>query len=149
LDQQELDNDLYDAYTAAQGMLSGNVPCIQLFGTDASRSAGWDPATVLGNLFFGRTNLGSVGYGPTLGAEALTSPTFSGLALAARININASDWIHLSKQDRGLALLHELGHAYNILFPRGSGGSAIRQFDILPPVQVNNQTLVAVKCGVI
>jgi hypothetical protein len=105
----------------------------------------------LGKLFWGRTNLGSVGYGPPIitgGTYAITTPTIKDFALGAAINVNASAWAGLDSRERGLTLLHELGHAYNLWALRGSGGSDIKQFDILPPIQDFNETLVWTKCGI-
>jgi len=149
VDQQERWNFLYDAYVQAQNDLKDNPECQQVFGTVDSRQNGWDPGTVLGNLFWHQGGLGSVGYGPTLGATALTVPTLAGFAIGAVININDSQWFDISASDRGILLLHELGHAYNLLSARGSGGSAISQFDIIPTIQDKNNSLIWATCGVV
>jgi RHS repeat-associated protein len=148
LDNAELWDFLYDAYVQAQNLLKDNKPCIQLFGTDETRNNGWDPAVVLGKLFWRQGNLGSIDYGNTLGGLALTYPTLSGLAIAATVNVsNEVDWGMLDHRERGLILLHELGHAYNLLSVRGSGGSAILQADVIPSRQDFNQNLVWTTCG--
>jgi hypothetical protein len=99
--------------------------------------------------------LGSLGYGPTFGQVAITTVSFSGLAIAARININEDIWrspqygFASNKRERAITLLHELGHAYDFLTLRGSGGSTIRPFDWIPSIQEYNQTEVWTKCGVV
>ena len=71
--------------------------------------------------------------------------------MGARININQSNWVSTAgaTREHAFTLLHELGHAFNILSVRGSGGSTIRQFDVLPANQEFNQIEIAVKCGVV
>jgi RHS repeat-associated protein len=150
LDQQERTNVLLDAYVQAEKDLDNNTPCQNLYGTAQTRSNGWDPAVVLANLFWGTNNLGHIGYGPTLGALALTVPTLAGGALGAAISVSGSaTWLDMQNSDQALVLLHELGHAYNILIPRGSGGSQISQYDFIPWLQDNNNDLVYSTCGVV
>jgi hypothetical protein len=153
LDREELPWILIDAYAVAQKMLELE-DCSKLFGTSETRANGWSPSQVLSNLVFGRGDLGSVGCGPTLGAEALTSPTITLGGIGARINIKADAWQTdtpgMNARHRALTLLHEMGHAYNILSIRGSGGSEIKQLDhIFPDRQDFNNTLMEVNCGVI
>jgi len=150
LDQTELDKLLFDGYTQAQGDLQ-DPTCAGVFGTADTRSNGWDPATILGSLFFGRTDLGSIGYGPSIVtgfSYAITTPTIKNFNVAAVISINADAWAGLDSRDRGLTLLHELGHAYNLLSLRGSGGSQISQFDIIPSINDANEETIWTKCGI-
>ncbi len=157
LDDSEKRFLLLDAYTQAQQMLAANSECAEIFGTAETRANGWAPGTVLANLFFNQGSMGSIGYGPTLipGAEALTSPTITRSGIGARININLNAWLSPENKlagnarQRGLTLLHELGHAFNLLSLRGSGGSTIKQFDIWPANQLHNETEVWTKCWVV
>lgn len=133
-------------------MLSQSPDCAALFGTESTRAHGWDPGVVLGNLFSGRTDLGGLGYGPfvvTTASYAVTTPTIKDFSFAVAININSVAFPALDIRERGLTLLHELGHAYNLLALRGSGGSQIRQFDVIPQIQEANEILVWTKCAVV
>jgi len=146
---------LIDAYVRAQKMLESER-CTKVFGTDESKANGWNPSQVLGKLMFGQGGLGSIGYGHTLGNEAFTTPTLFGVPLGttgARISINAAAWqvenSGISPQERALTLLHELGHAFNLLYLRGSGGSKIWQGDTIPALQDYNNSLIYQECGVV
>lgn len=82
---------------------------------------------------------------------AVTSPAVAGGALGARTNINQSKRLILAndERERALTLLRELGHAFNLLSVRGSGGSAIEQFDRIPSLQDRNETCLRINCAVV
>jgi hypothetical protein len=148
VDREELsilsDEDFDSVY---QKLLSPK--CADLYGTPESRENGWDPATIFRNLFAGHGGFGEVKFGPTLGALALTSPSFGSKGITAIVNLNIDAWTGKLVHDtfeRSLTLLHELGHAYNLLSLRGSGGSKIVQFDLLPGRNDANDRLVIENC---
>lgn len=145
---------LLDANSAAQNMLESEK-CANLFDTPEFRANGWAPSQVLGKLMFAQGGLGSVGYGETRGNEDLIRPTLEGVPFGrtgACLNRRAAAWqtpnSGISLLERALTLLHELGHAYNLLFLRGSGASSIWQGDIIHPLQDYNNSLVYKECGV-
>ena len=161
LDRTELDKFLASVYRKAQDILATHENCSKLFGTDQSRANGWNPMNVLKGMFFGEGGLGSIRYGSTLpGSEMTTLPTVTvgngpfGIGLGASITISesaAKDYISGSgyvgaTNELALSLLHELGHAYSLLSPRGSGGSQILPGDILPPIQRINNDLINQNC---
>jgi hypothetical protein len=109
-------------------LLRDNSACFEMFGTEETRRNAWCPDALLGKLFFNQGGLGSIGYGPTLGAIALTSPTIAGGSVGVRINISQASWIQNAgdERDHALTLLHELGHAFNLLIVRRPGGNTIK-----------------------
>lgn len=138
---------MFDAYIEAETLLDKSQECTRIFGSDSTRAAGWSPAVILAKLVFGTGGYGSIGYGPTLGQLALTVPTIAGMALAAQINLSTTAFVGESTLERARTLLHELGHAFNLLSLRGSGGSQVEQGDFIPSRQTFNQTLIEKKCG--
>jgi hypothetical protein len=138
--------------------------CASLFGTENSRASGWDPVTALQTIYSDSggyiggsgTYVGSSVYnGWPLAAVATAGPAVffggktGGVAAGWRVELNAGSAIEMgtiSKEYLAAGLLHEMGHIYQLLAGKGSGGSSIR-YDGLSSKQSNaNQDLVLKKC---
>ncbi|MFN7542174.1 MAG: hypothetical protein ACK5TN_05215 [Acidobacteriota bacterium] len=152
LDSTELDYLLFDSYNEAQKML-GDSECASLFGTESSRSAGWHPSQVLGKLMHWSGGVGRIQYQSWIPAVALTSPWVGSSGVTAIININPNDWrsreLASNRQERAKIILQELGHAFDLLSSRGSGGSQLIPDLITLGGQTFNNELIAKNCGIV
>ncbi|MCC6536220.1 MAG: RHS repeat-associated core domain-containing protein, partial [Bryobacterales bacterium] len=118
-----------DAIAIAKAALQNRPECMRLFGTEATRAAGWNPVDVMTEMFSRRqTNYGTVNFDlRTVGTAAVISPSGlpSGLLSFSQVSvsINRRFWNMNDARDNARTLLHEMAHAYNYL--TGSGGSGI------------------------
>jgi RHS repeat-associated protein len=129
-----------DARRRALDALNNREDCRNLFGTAASRSAGFDPAEVLDSIINGG-RFGHVEYvyhPPDKNGKNWDAETFGdgvigklpGLASRVTVRINSYSEPNLDYWNNGYAtsnaetLLHELGHAFDLL--KGAGGFSVK-----------------------
>jgi hypothetical protein len=119
--------------------MQSNEKCRNLFGTDASRSSGFNPVDILGELISGDTTHVAIGVSipspimDTFGMGGATVPAVTpsgvpayvpGRPTTVSITINGSiksGWMNNNIFSNTLTVLHELAHAYD--FIPGAGGS--------------------------
>ncbi|MFN7919438.1 MAG: RHS repeat-associated core domain-containing protein [Bryobacteraceae bacterium] len=110
--------------------------CAGLYGTSATRAAGWNPVDVVTKLFVNRNGpLGSVNfelYDPKTVAQVRVS--FTAPLSNVVVSFNRLFWNRGNTEENALTLLHEMAHAYNYLFLQGSGGFAISNLRELSPI---------------
>lgn len=134
-----------------------NKDCLELFGTHQSRENGWDPREFAKDLFSGKpSDYGWTVFVPLTSAGPVAATVPFGSAgvvptLGVLVLINSSTgpgdlWMNADTDINAMTLLHELGHAYDILQVRGSGGSAITTPDRTSSTNVQNDALVAKHC---
>lgn len=137
---------LNDAIQEAISLLSEDPNCAAVFTSPTTGASAINPATLLSDLQGGEAGpgpYGSIGFGPlrtTPGilpgtvsyTNATTTPvpqygmvngqnTVVGMQVFITINTDPnSPYNKGTAYDRAVTLLHELGHAYNILFGTGS-----------------------------
>ncbi len=121
---------LSDAVKRAQEALESEK-CQKLFGNKKTRENGFDPATVLGSIAdggtFGRVTFTTDGDpGSTTANGGIPKVSSSSVIIA----LNTANWDVGNTLYNAETLLHELGHAYDII--HGSGGSVIKSPDDLP-----------------
>jgi hypothetical protein len=121
---------LADAMRMAKDALK-NSKCSGLFGNKKTRTNGFDPTEVLDSIAAGG-RFGSIRFSDDGDPGSTTAnggvPKMS--ASSVMITINAPNWLIGNTLYNAELLLHELGHAFDII--RGSGGSVIKSPDSLP-----------------
>ncbi len=130
------------AIEAAIQALRNNETCRRLFGDSTSRSGQFDPEAVLRTVFSGTSNpLAGVGIrgGQVAGTLVTSNLAFGWMMdlggadattvpfplLGIHVDLNTNSFLNSGTGYLAGVLLHELGHVYNLLASKGSGGSQI------------------------
>ena len=136
-------------------LLDKKPSCMQLFGTEETRRAGFDPRSVAKSIFSQQSHMfGQTAFAPlSSGVDAITLPSpvsigigpfgvpIFGLKVSVIINSSSkSDWNSGDSSSRAITLFHELGHAY--MWLAGSGGSKIKWDPLGIGSSGNDQTVI-------
>jgi len=121
------------AFSRAIQALTLNSDCMSLFGTEATRQNGFNPANVLIDITYGSHNFGTVSFSSHSAKWGVAQTRPAGLVpipgLAGKVKISINElpgygfWNNGDATENAETLLHELGHVFNDL--KGAGGFAL------------------------
>jgi len=132
----------------ADKALQPGSDCWNLFNTNALDGEGVDPDVLLTSLITGG-EYGSISYGVIdADSSAITVPMNNTAVITLNDSYNGL-WALESDEGRALTLLHELGHAYHVLW--GTDATAIvpdgrRDDPQFPALSITNSAIVEEKC---